>query len=118
MSEKISTYTEFFPFYLSEHSRPDTRALHYFGTALGLSLFAAAVLTGNGWLILAAFVSGYAFAFLAHALFEKNRPATFTYPVWSFFADFHMFWLWLTGQLGERLKQHNITPANPGGAGA
>lgn len=120
MSQKYSTYAAFFPFYLAEHSRPDTRAMHYFGTALGLLLFVAAVTTRNFWLVPAAFVTGYGFAFLAHHIFEKNRPATFTYPLWSFRADFHMFWLWLTGQLGETLKQHKIVPRAPdaGGAGA
>ncbi len=110
MSKRYTTYREFFPFYLEEHSLPETRAMHYFGTACGISLFVAGVVTGNGWLILLAFIMGYALAFLAHRLYEHNRPATFTHPLWSFRADFHMFWLWITGQLPETLARHNVTP--------
>jgi hypothetical protein len=36
-------------------------------------------------------VIGYGFAWLGHFIFEKNKPATFTYPVYSFIGDWVMF---------------------------
>ena len=108
MSKRFTTFAEFWPFYLREHSRPGTRALHYIGTSLVVMVAVAAVVTGN-WLLFAALpVAGYFFAWLAHFTVEKNRPATFTYPLWSLGADFKMWWLWLTGRLGGELRKAGV----------
>lgn len=108
MSHRYTTFAEFWPFYLQEHSQPRTRALHYIGTTLTLAVFLFAVLTGQ-WLWLLAFpVAGYFFAWLAHFAVEKNRPATFTYPFWSLAADFRMWWLWLTGRLQPELDRAGV----------
>lgn len=108
MSRKADSYAEFWPFYLAEHSRPGTRRLHFLGTALGLVLLALAVATQTWWLLLAALVSGYAFAWVAHLSVERNRPATFSHPVWSLVSDFRMFFLWLSGGLQRELERHGI----------
>jgi hypothetical protein len=97
------SFGEFWPFYLREHSKPRTRAFHYVGTSLVVALALAALVTGRWWLLLAVPVAGYAFAWMSHAAIEHNRPATFTYPAWSLFADFKMWWLWLTGRLDAHL---------------
>ena len=102
------TFREFWPFYLREHSRPETRRLHYVGTAIVIVLALATVATQNWWLLLALPVAGYFFAWIAHFGHEKNRPATFTYPLWSLFADFRMFFLWLTGRLGGELERAGV----------
>jgi hypothetical protein len=106
MAEKLKSYGEFWPYYLAEHRRPGTRALHYVGTGVGLALLAAAAVAGSWWLLLAAVVSGYAFAWIGHAFVERNRPATFTYPVWSLISDFRMFFLALTGRLERERPRH------------
>ena len=102
------TFDQFWPFYLREHARPRTRALHYAGTSLVVLIAVAALVTGNPWLLIAMPVAGYAFAWASHALVERNRPATFTYPLWSLRADFRMWWLWLTGRLARELAEAGV----------
>ena len=97
MTERISTYAEFWPYYLREHSLPVTRWLHFLGTSCAVSLAATSALTGNVTLVPAALVSGYGFAWVSHFTLEKNRPATFKYPLWSLFSDFRMAGLMLVG---------------------
>lgn len=95
----FATFAEFYPYYLSEHSDPTSRKLHYVGTALALGLMLWALLTANWTLLIAVPVAGYFFAWVGHFFFEKNRPATFTYPLWSLMGDFRMFFDAITGRL-------------------
>ena len=105
MAREHQSFTEFWPFYLREHSKPRTRALHYAGTTLVIAVALVAVATGRWLWLLAIPLAGYGFAWAAHYAVEKNRPATFTYPLWSLAADFKMWWLWLTGRLGPELER-------------
>lgn len=107
MSEKpIKSYKEFWPFYLNEHARPATRAIHLAGTGAAIAMLGAAVLTGQWWLPVAAVAAGYGSAWTAHAFVEKNKPATFTYPLWSLASDFKMLGHFLTGTLGREVEKH------------
>lgn len=108
MGRAYSTFAEFWPFYLREHSRPFTRALHYIGTTLVVALVLASALMGQWWLLVMVPVAGYFFAWLAHFAIERNRPATFTYPLWSLMADFRMWWMWLTFRLGPELRRAGV----------
>ena len=110
MAVKADKYEDFWPQYLAEHSKPATRLLHFFGTALGLVILALAIATATWWLLVPALVSGYAFAWGAHFFIERNRPATFSYPLWSFISDFRMFFLWLIGALDRELQRHGVEP--------
>lgn len=96
---KFSTFKEFWPYYLSEHSKPRTRWIHFFGTSLAVMMLVATLVTQIWWLIPITLVSGYGPAWYAHFFTEKNRPATFSYPFWSLAGDFKMWFLILTGQL-------------------
>lgn len=104
-TRRHANFAEFWPFYLREHSRPRTRALHYLGTILVVAIALYALASGRWWWLAAMPLAGYFFAWLAHFTIEKNRPATFTYPLWSLAADFRMWWLWLTGRLGPELER-------------
>ena len=108
-AERYASFAAFWPFYLREHSRPATRALHYVGTTLVLAAAVFAVASGRWSSLLAMPVAGYFFAWLAHFALEKNRPATFTYPLWSLAADFRMYWLWLTGRLAPELERAGVS---------
>lgn len=112
-STRYASFAEFWPFYLREHSRPTTRALHYVGTTLVVAVAAFALVTGRYWWLLGMPLAGYFFAWLAHFTVEKNRPATFTYPWWSLAADFRMWWLWLTRRLGPELARAGVRQAPP-----
>jgi hypothetical protein len=108
MAERIETYSEFWPHYLREHARPETRALHVAGTGLALLLLIWAILAAEPWLVLAALAAGYGPAWIAHLVIEKNRPATFSHPLWSLASDLRMSWYWITGRLGRELERAGV----------
>ena len=99
MDKRFATFAEFYPFYLSEHADPTCRRLHFVGTSLVIGCIVAALATGNAWWLAAAPVAGYGFAWVGHAFFEHNRPATFTHPLYSFCGDWVMYKDLLTGRI-------------------
>ncbi len=105
MPKAIQSYDDFWPFYLGEHARPLTRTLHIVGTSLALVLLAVALATQTWWLLAVALVCGYAFAWVSHMAVEKNRPATFSYPLWSFVSDFRMLGYFYAGKLDEEVRR-------------
>jgi len=87
----FNSFSEFYPYYLSEHGHPVSRRLHFIGTALVLALLAGVIATQQ-WVYLWAFpVIGYGFAWVGHFFFERNKPATFKWPFYSLMGDFVMF---------------------------
>jgi hypothetical protein len=89
---RYASFREFYPFYLSEHTNRICRRLHFAGSLLVVVIVVAAIASADArWLLLAPVV-GYGFAWIGHFFFEKNRPATFTHPLYSFAGDWAMFW--------------------------
>jgi hypothetical protein len=111
MPEQIASFAEFWPHYLRAHGDPRTRAAHYLGTSLGILLFLAFIATGDWLLLPCVLLAGYGFAWLAHAGFEHNRPATFDHPLWSFVGDFYMLYCWATRRLGAELERAQPAPS-------
>ncbi len=102
------TYGEFWPHYLAAHADRRSRALHYAGTLAACGLVALAATRREWRPLLAVPIAGYAPAWLGHALFERNRPATFAHPLWSLAGDFRMLGLFLSGRLGDEIDRHRI----------
>jgi hypothetical protein len=96
----FASFADFYPFYLGEHSDLICRRLHFVGTTLALFCLIAFVLSGGvlGW-VLSALGIGYAFAWVGHFVFEKNRPATFKHPIYSLMGDWVMWWNILRGRI-------------------
>ena len=89
--KRFASFREFYPFYLSEHRNTVSRRLHFIGSCGVLLLVAWSIHRGNAWWLLAALFCGYGFAWVGHFFFEKNRPATFKYPFYSFIGDWAMY---------------------------
>ena len=98
-ASEYPNFRAFYPFYLGEHANRTCRRLHFIGTSLVLGCVVAAMVTGNAWWLLAAPVCGYGFAWIGHFRFEKNRPATFEYPLYSFAGDWLMYRDMLMGRI-------------------
>ena len=100
------SFKEFYPYYLSQHKKPLTKLFHFFGTSCALLIFLSFIYdiivdttfkssieskisySKIGYAI----VCGYFFAWISHAFIEVNKPATFTYPIWSLIGDFKMWY--------------------------
>lgn len=96
--DRYQSFRTFYPFYLTEHVHPVSRRLHVIGTGLVIATLVTAIVTLRPWLLLAAPLIGYGFAWIGHFVFEKNRPATFQYPLWSLMGDFRLFFETVSGR--------------------
>ena len=116
MSKRFRRYRAFWPYYVSEHSRPGTRRMHFIGTTGSVALVVVAGVLGEPLLLIAALVCGYFFAWLSHLLIERNRPATFTYPLFSLAGDFHMWALMWQGRMDAEVERLSASakPDQPG----
>jgi hypothetical protein len=101
---KFKSLKEFYPFYLSEHRNCTNRVFHFIGTALVLLCLLAALLFHQFSFFIAIPFVGYGFAWIGHLFFEKNKPATFKYPMYSVASDFLLFYDLLFGKQPFKLK--------------
>jgi len=105
-SRRYNSFTEFWPHYVAEHSKPHTRLLHLVGTATGIACLVVFIAIGKWWLFPLALVPGYGAAWIGHFFIEKNKPATFEYPLWSFMGDYKMIWFMLTGRMRDEVEKN------------
>ncbi|MEO1658934.1 MAG: DUF962 domain-containing protein [Pseudomonadota bacterium] len=109
LPDGLTDYEEFFGYYLREHRKPSTRRVHAAGTVLGTALLVAAIATSNWALIPLGVVVGYGFAWVSHFFVERNKPAAFKYPFWSFISDYRMVYLMVTGKIGQSLEKAGVS---------
>jgi hypothetical protein len=103
--KQFKSFEEFWPHYVAEHSKPATRALHAAGTTVAVTC-ALALIAERKWRLLPlALIPGYGAAWFAHFFIEKNRPATFDYPLWSFIADYKMVGMMIAGKMDEEVER-------------
>lgn len=115
-SERFQTFEDFWPYYVGEHAKKSTRTLHFLGTTAAVGCAAAGLLLGKRWLLAIAPVCGYGPAWVSHFFIEKNRPATFTYPLWSLKADFVMWGKIARGEMDAevaRVFAARVPPSEP-----
>ena len=96
MSDKFNSFKEFYPFYLAEHSNKTCKALHFIGSSIVVIVLITALAIKQYKLLWLLPIIGYGFAWVGHFFFEKNKPATFKYPLYSFLGDWVMWWQTLT----------------------
>ena len=110
MEERLSSFEEFWPYYVAQHLHPCNRALHFLGTSLSLAALAAAATLSPWWALLAP-LAGYGPAWVGHFYFERNRPATFRYPLWSLRGDLRMYaLLWRDRMEPELARSRELYP--------
>jgi hypothetical protein len=98
-TEGFASFSEFWPYYLSEHANTLNRRLHFVGTTFVNLILLSALFTGQPKLLMACPLFGYGFAWVGHFIIEKNRPATFRHPIWSLMGDYKMYFYMLQGKL-------------------
>lgn len=118
MDHEPTSFEEFWEFYVREHSVKLNRTLHFVGSTAALACVAGAVLGRKKWLFAAAPVVGYGFAWAGHFLVEKNKPASFSYPLWSFLADWRMWSKIANGTMDAEVERVMAAQANANGAAA
>ncbi|AKH69037.1 putative membrane protein [Spongiibacter sp. IMCC21906] len=95
----FNSFAEFYPYYLAEHQNLVCRRLHLIGSCLVIVVLLTAIFSGAWLLLMLLPLIGYGFAWVGHFFFEKNRPATFSHPLYSFIGDWVMAKDLLTGRL-------------------
>jgi hypothetical protein len=96
---RYDSFAQFYPYYLTQHEHKLCRRAHFLGTSSAIAAVVQYVDSPDPWWLVLAVVSGYGGAWIGHVVYEKNRPATFDHPWYSFCADWVMYWEMLTGKL-------------------
>ena len=110
---EFTSFEDFLPHYVAEHSKAATRWMHFAGTHAGAAIGITGLARRRWRLLAVAPVVAYGTAWFSHFVIEKNRPATFGHPLWSLASDFRMLGLWSTGRLAPHLA--HARAARPAG---
>ena len=110
-SEQFNSFADFWPHYVKEHSQPATRKLHVLGTTAAMACALAFIARRKWKLLPLALIPGYGVAWIAHFLIEKNKPATFDHPLWSFRGDYKMLGLMISGKM--EMEVERVLSASP-----
>jgi len=102
---EFKSFEEFWPFYVKEHQKQATRVMHFIGTTVAVGCVAGGLLTKRRWLLAVAPFAGYAPAWFSHFFIEGNKPASWTYPLWSFKADFVMWSKMVRFQMSDEVER-------------
>lgn len=101
----IKNYSEFYRFYLTEHRDITSRRLHAVGSSVGIYFFSKAIRQRKAKYVVYGLVSGYTCAWAGHFVFEKNKPASFKQPLYSFISDWRMLSDIIRGNLSLKDRQ-------------
>ena len=104
-ARKFNSFSDFWPHYVAEHSQPTTRLLHLIGTTVGISCAVFFIAAGRWWLFPLGLIPGYGAAWIGHFFIEKNKPATFQHPLWSFIGDYKMIGMMIAGKMNEEVER-------------
>ena len=102
---EITSFEEFWPYYVRAHQNKNSRRLHFVGTSAAMTLVGLGVLTRKITPVLLAPVAGYGMAWIGHFLVEGNTPATFGHPLWSLKGDFKMWRMMLEGTMDAEVER-------------
>lgn len=108
MAKQFQSLAAFYPYYLTEHQDKTCRVLHFIGTSFFFFFFFYAIITQKWSMLWFCPLSGYGFAWIGHFFFEKNKPATFQYPLYSLASDFIMYYHTLTFQISTKLTEAKL----------
>lgn len=101
----FASFSDFWPYYVREHSRPLTQWCHFLGTNAAAVILLTALVAGKWPLVLIGLLVGYGLAFASHYAVQRNRPATLQYPLWSLLGDLRMTALLWQGRLGSEVQR-------------
>jgi hypothetical protein len=99
MPKRFDSFAAFYPVYLRMHDDPTNQRWHFVGNVLGLLSIGAAIGAETWWVALAAPVFAQACSWVGHAVFQRNRPGVFSYPLYGMLGSWRMSWDIARGQL-------------------
>jgi hypothetical protein len=104
--QRYQRFEDFWPYYVTEHASPLNRKLHFWGTHNLIFWLMLAVLQRSFGLAIFAVVSSYACAWIGHLFIEKNRPATWEYPIFSALGELRMYIKTWQGQMDAEVARY------------
>jgi hypothetical protein len=96
-------FEQFWGQYLHDHAQRGTRALHFFGNAVGAAALVLGTIRLNPMIALIGLGLGYIAAWSGHILIERNWPSMRANPLWALQCEVRMLRFWLSGRLGQEL---------------